>query len=219
MIEQQHLINYEITRIRLDLRRAKFEFSCIPFLQDLLNILPMMDSLVLLDVDGDQLHQALENGVSQWPKLDGRYPQVSGIFFAFDPSKPPGSRVDIDYVKIGSEYLERERHYKLITKSFLANGEDGYSSLSQGTVLVEDDSTPTLTGAVINHFQALEIRNGKASRTSVHHQSIIPRSRRKDVDAVLMEEEACKLEPKVEGRILQMTAKVSYLSLNTARQD
>ena len=32
--------------------------------QDLLMILPMMDPLVLLDVTGDQLCQALENGVS-----------------------------------------------------------------------------------------------------------------------------------------------------------
>ena len=40
-------------------------------------ILPMLDPLVLLDVTGDQLCQALENGVSQWPKLEGRFPQVS----------------------------------------------------------------------------------------------------------------------------------------------
>ncbi len=37
--------------------------------------------------------EALENGVSQWPKLEGRFPQVSGLKFSFDPSKPPGSRV------------------------------------------------------------------------------------------------------------------------------
>ena len=169
----------------------------------------MMDALVLLDVDGDQIHQALENGVSQWPKLDGRYPQVSGITFAFDPSKSPGSRVDPGYIKIGDEYLDREKHYKLATKSYLANGQDGYSALSQGTVLVDDDCAPTLTGAVLNHFQAIEIKNGKTSRTSVHHQSLIQKYRKQD--AKIMEEEACKLEPKMEGRILQMTAKVTRL--------
>ena len=30
---------------------------------------------------GDQILEALENGVSQWPKLEGRFPQVSKIFF------------------------------------------------------------------------------------------------------------------------------------------
>ena len=62
-----------------------------------------------------QVHRALENGVSMWPKLEGRFPQVncpdslevripliqvSGITFAFDPSKPPGSRVDPEFVKV-----------------------------------------------------------------------------------------------------------------------
>ena len=32
---------------------------------------------------GDQILEALENGVSQWPKLEGRFPQVSKIYFKF----------------------------------------------------------------------------------------------------------------------------------------
>lgn len=92
-------------------------------LQDLLTILPMMDPLVLLDVTGDQLCQALENGVSQWPKLEGRFPQVSGITFAFDPSQPSGSRVDPNYVKIGDEYVDKYQHYKLVTKVVVVSSE------------------------------------------------------------------------------------------------
>ena len=30
------------------------------------------------------LYQALENGVSMWPKLEGRFPQVSSAHFIFD---------------------------------------------------------------------------------------------------------------------------------------
>lgn len=55
---------------------------------------------------GDQLYKALENGVSQYPRLEGRFPQVSGISFAFDPQKPAGSRIDPQYIKIGDEYLD-----------------------------------------------------------------------------------------------------------------
>ena len=44
--------------------------------QDLLSILPTIDSLVLIDVKGSQIHQALENGVAAWPKLDAKFPQV-----------------------------------------------------------------------------------------------------------------------------------------------
>ena len=43
---------------------------------------------------GDELYEALENGVSQYPKKEGRFPQVSGMRYGFYPSAPPGQRVD-----------------------------------------------------------------------------------------------------------------------------
>merc|ERR1712241_610148 len=92
---------------------------------DLLAILPMMDDLILLDVSGKMIYEALENGVSMWPKLEGRFPQVSGITFAFDPKKPAGSRVDPEFVKVGDEYLDMEQRYKLVTKAYLEQGKDG----------------------------------------------------------------------------------------------
>jgi hypothetical protein len=54
---------------------------------------------------GSQVLNCLENGVCQWPKLEGRFPQVSGIRFAFDGQKDPGERINQEYVKIGDEYL------------------------------------------------------------------------------------------------------------------
>lgn len=65
---------------------------------------------------GEQIYRALENGVSQYPKLEGRFPQVSGISFAFDPKKPPGSRIDPKFIKIGDEYLDMNQVCK---KKFL----------------------------------------------------------------------------------------------------
>lgn len=44
-----------------------------------------------------------------WILLIGRYPQVSGIFYAFDPTKPPNSRIDPRIVKVQDEYLDLER--------------------------------------------------------------------------------------------------------------
>ena len=71
----------------------------------------------------------LENGVSKWPALEGRFPQVSGIQFAFDPTKPPGSRINPKLVKIGDEYIDMGsedkengkagRTYRMATKSYL----------------------------------------------------------------------------------------------------
>ena len=138
----------------------------------------MLDPLVLLDVTGAQLCQALENGVSQWPKLEGRFPQVSGITFAFDPSRPPGSRVEPQYVKVGDEYLDLAHHYKLVTKAYLALGKDGYDALALAPVLVDEECAPNLTSAVQNHFQAIQMRKGNSRRHSIHRQSLVTLSRK-----------------------------------------
>lgn len=48
-----------------------------PFrMRDLVNIVPMRDPLVVLEITGQQLQAALENAVSAYPKLEGRFPQV-----------------------------------------------------------------------------------------------------------------------------------------------
>ena len=43
---------------------------------------------------GAVLCEALENSVSMYPRLAGRFPQVAGMSFVFDPDKPVGQRVD-----------------------------------------------------------------------------------------------------------------------------
>ena len=58
---------------------------------------------------GASVIKALENGVSQVPKLEGRFPQVAGVSFVFDPSKPAGERVEPGLVKIQDEYVEPEK--------------------------------------------------------------------------------------------------------------
>lgn len=45
--------------------------------RDLKNVLPSLDPLLLLDVSMETLLAVLENGVSMYPKLEGRFPQVS----------------------------------------------------------------------------------------------------------------------------------------------
>lgn len=51
-----------------------------PFtMRDLVNIIPMRDPLVILEISGKCLLEALENSVRAYPKLEGRFPQV--LFF------------------------------------------------------------------------------------------------------------------------------------------
>lgn len=58
---------------------------------------------------GSDVIKALENGVSMVPKLEGRFPQVAGINFTFDPSKPAGERVEPELIRIQDEYLQLEK--------------------------------------------------------------------------------------------------------------
>ena len=71
--------------------RADAIFPAGPFLtKDLFTLLPMLDDMMTIELTGAELLAALENGVSQYPKLEGRFPCVSGVRFAFDPAKPGG---------------------------------------------------------------------------------------------------------------------------------
>ncbi|KAJ1891933.1 hypothetical protein LPJ66_006639 [Kickxella alabastrina] len=62
-------------------------------LREIMEIFPFEDPVVVVRLTGDQVRRALENGVSKWPAQEGRFPQVSGIRFEFDPEREPGNRV------------------------------------------------------------------------------------------------------------------------------
>lgn len=72
-----------------------------------MSILPMVDSLVVLEIRGHQLLMALENGVSLYPKLEGRFPQVSGLSFTFNAKSPSLQR--IKNVSINGETLDKDK--------------------------------------------------------------------------------------------------------------
>ncbi|GLH01865.1 Protein 5NUC [Gryllus bimaculatus] len=147
-------------------------------MRDLVTVIPMMDPLVVISVTGQNILDALENGVSPYPKLEGRFPQVAGVSFAFDPTQSPGSRVDPQLVRIGDEYLVHDQHYRLATKTYLFSGCDGYNMLKDAKILVDEEECPELGRAVQNHFQAINMRLGKTKRPSKHRQSLVTLSRR-----------------------------------------
>jgi 5'-nucleotidase len=53
----------------------------------------MIDPVVVMKVTGENLHKLLENGVSSYPKLEGKFPIVSGIRFTYDSAKEPYNRI------------------------------------------------------------------------------------------------------------------------------
>ena len=120
--------------------------------RDIQEMLPFSNYAVVLRVSGAELLEALENGVSRVEQGDGRFPQVSGLVFAWDPRAPPGSRVL--QIVVGDEPVEPNQSYTLATNDFLAAGGDGYDALERAEVLVPAEAGPQLSSLVIDYIQA-----------------------------------------------------------------
>lgn len=112
--------------------------------REMLSIFPYRDQLVRLQVTGAILQAALENAVSKSAEdpEPGRFLQVSGLRFAFDPSRPKGQRVLC--ITVGGKPLSSAATYSLATFSFLASGKDGYEMFKglPATPALQEGRTP-----------------------------------------------------------------------------
>ena len=62
-------------------------------LGNLIEIMPFEDAIVVKELRGQDIWDALENGFSTYPKQEGRFPQVAGMQVIWDSRRPPGKRV------------------------------------------------------------------------------------------------------------------------------
>jgi 2',3'-cyclic-nucleotide 2'-phosphodiesterase (5'-nucleotidase family) len=62
-------------------------------LGDILEIFPFDDPIVCLEIDGEGIWSAIENGLSRWPAQEGRFPVIAGLVVEWDSSRPPGQRI------------------------------------------------------------------------------------------------------------------------------
>ncbi len=121
--------------------------------KDVLAWLPFGNVVVKVAVTGAVIRQALENGVSQWEQVAGRFPQVSGLRYTFNPSRPAGSR--ILEVRVGDRPLDEAATYTVATNDFMLRGGDGYAMLATGQVLVSPVDGPIMANAVMEAIQRL----------------------------------------------------------------
>jgi 5'-nucleotidase / UDP-sugar diphosphatase len=95
--------------------------------RDILAELPFNNRVIVLEVSGRTLRQAIENGLLYLPHANGRFPQVSGMEVTYALARPPGARVIS--MRVAGSPLDEERMYRLATIDFLAAGGDSYSML------------------------------------------------------------------------------------------
>ncbi|MFD0676438.1 MULTISPECIES: choice-of-anchor I family protein [unclassified Paenibacillus] len=157
-------------------------------------VIPFGNTLYILDVTGQQLLDGLENGVSgaTLADLPGKFPQVAGLKFKWDPSQPAGSRVFDVQIKKETSYepLSLTATYRIATNSFMATGGDGYASFAQAVTngayhedlgypdyenfinyvsLLGGTVTPAVEGRIVQ--QAKPTETGNPSNPSNNHRS------------------------------------------------
>ncbi len=121
--------------------------------KDVLAWLPFGNVVVKIAVTGAVIRQALENGVSQWEHVAGRFPQVSGMRYTFNPTRPAGSR--ILQVQVHGQPLDETATYTVATNDFMLRGGDGYAMLAAGQVLVSPLGGPLMANAVMEAIQRM----------------------------------------------------------------
>ncbi|ELT88815.1 hypothetical protein CAPTEDRAFT_124269 [Capitella teleta] len=116
---------------------AKGERSNMTF-GDLISICPFGNTMDMIEIKGKHLLEALEHSVVDYDVdlQHGKFLQVSGLRVKYDLSKPNRQRVCDVKVQCTScdvtEFydLDLDTTYKVMTSSFLVDGGDGYSMLS-----------------------------------------------------------------------------------------
>ncbi len=119
--------------------------------RDILSELPFGNVVVKLRLTGAQVKEALENGVSKVESNAGRFPQVSGVSFIYNPKAKAGSRVIS--VKVGNNPLNKSGTYTVATNNYAAGGGDGYSVFKKGKVLIDASGATLLAGMVMNYIK------------------------------------------------------------------
>ncbi|MCL4189621.1 MAG: 5'-nucleotidase C-terminal domain-containing protein [Rhodobacteraceae bacterium] len=95
---------------------------------EVLAVLPFQNTLATFQLTGAGVLAALENGVSDVESGAGRFPQVAGLSYAFDPAAPKGARVSEVNVREGDAWvpLDPARVYGVAANNFMRAGGDGY---------------------------------------------------------------------------------------------
>lgn len=115
-------------------------------LQEVYAVLPFNNTLVTMDLTGEQVVQVLEEGAnSQYGTV-----QVSGLSWSYDPEAPFGDRVTSVTLPDGTA-IGPAATYRVATNNFMASGGDQFTTLTQGGNTV--DTGINLVDTVVRYLE------------------------------------------------------------------
>ena len=123
--------------IRNDIHKGNITYN------DVLEVLPFSADIIVKQVKGQDILDALEFGMKDLPGKTPRFPQVSGISFKVDTDIESPVEVDdsemfvrvngerrVFDVMVGDEELDVNKTYRMSFDNYIANGGDGFSMFS-----------------------------------------------------------------------------------------
>jgi 5'-nucleotidase len=114
--------------------------------RDVLSILPYNNKVVKMQLSGAVIRAALEHGVASIGQetQPGRFPQVSGLRYAYDASRKPGAR--ITSITVNGKPLDDKRTYTLATTTYVAlEAGDAYDMFRNAPLLIRPKQAPSET--------------------------------------------------------------------------
>lgn len=127
-------------------------------LGDVLAVLPFSNTLATFRLSGADLRAAIEQGLAGPPDGtgSGRFPQVAGLAFRFDPRRPAGARL-LALERVGPDGqaspIDDAAEYRIVSNNFLRQGGDGYA-VFRDRALDAYDTGPLMEEAMAAFFAA-----------------------------------------------------------------
>ena len=104
-------------------------------LDEVLTVMPFGNTLTALELTGEQIITALENGVSNVGKdNNGRFPHVAGMRYTWDPEQESNRIISVGIkTENGFEPINLQAKYWVATNNYIANGGDGYDVFTKAS--------------------------------------------------------------------------------------
>jgi len=117
---------------------------------DLNRELPFANVISVYKIKGQDLRDALEEGIKNLPNRAGCFPQVSGLRLTVDPKQPALRRVL--KVEVNDKELDPQQYYTVTSTTFIRNGGDGYLSLTKAEDLKHDANESLLSTILLDYL-------------------------------------------------------------------
>lgn len=127
--------------------------------RDIFAELPFGNIGILVEMTGESLRRSLEMAVSQVETGAGRFPQVSGMSFAYNPKAPVGQR--LHDISVGGKPLDSAAIYRVATTDYLLRGGDGSNEFEKARLVIAPNDGRLLATLVMDHVASLKTLSPK----------------------------------------------------------